>query len=242
MTLLVYGRGDGLHHQEFGLLMGRSADNALTEWEPIDAWLVYARFIDSHGNTSIFVCYAPTNSAPDDRKDEFYERLQNAVGRVVGDFNAVLGDSNDGFQERIGRMGVGNTMSENGVRFASFCLANELVIGGTVFQLPNIRTTPWVSPCGKYKNQIDHVAISRKHKSSLLDVRVRRGADVGSDHQLVMVKLRFKLKNHKGEKARSGAYDIDLLRREEEEKEAFRLECRNRFLVLEALEEEEKSV
>ncbi len=142
----------------------------------------------------------------------------------------------------MGRMGVGNEMSDNGVRFASFCLANELVIGGTVFQHPNIHKTTWVSPCGKYRNQIDHIAISRKHRSSLLDVRVRRSADVGSDHQLLMAKLKFKLKKHKEEKARSSVYDIDLFRKEGEEKEAFRWECRNRFLVLEALEEEERSV
>lgn len=67
------------------------------------------------------------------------------VGRVprhdiilcIGDFNVVLRDSNEGFEECMEGMGVGNGMSGNGVRFTSFCLANELMIGGTIFQHPN---------------------------------------------------------------------------------------------------------
>ncbi|KAK4325729.1 hypothetical protein Pmani_003672 [Petrolisthes manimaculis] len=48
MTLLVSGREDGIHYQGVGLLMGRSAGNALTEWESIDERLLYARFKSSH--------------------------------------------------------------------------------------------------------------------------------------------------------------------------------------------------
>ena len=54
----------------------------------------------------MFVCYAPTNGAPDDKKDEFYGKLQDVISRLtrhdillcVGDFNAVLGSSNEGFE------------------------------------------------------------------------------------------------------------------------------------------------
>lgn len=172
LTLLVFGRGDEMHYQGVGLLMGLGA-----EWEPVDERLLYARFKSNHGNISVFVCYAPLNSASDGRKDEFYDRLQGVVGRVarfdillcVGDFNEVLGDSNKDFEKYMGRMGVENRMSGNGVRFATFCLANELMIGCTIFQHPNIHKTSCVSPCGKYRNHIDHIAISGRHKSSLVE-------------------------------------------------------------------------
>ena len=250
LSLLVSGREDGMHYQGVGLLLGPSAGNALTEWQPIDERLLYARFKSNHGSISMFVCYSPTNSAPDDRKDHFYERLQDAVDKVarhdillcVGDFNAVLGSSNEGFEACMGKMGVGNEMSDNGIRFASFCLANDMVIGGTLFQHHDIHKATWVSPCGRYKNQIDHVAVSRRHRNSLLDVRVRRGGDVGSDHQLGVARLKFKLKSQKKEKSQACRYDIELLRKNGEEKENFRWECRNRFLVLEAVEDEERSV
>ena len=56
----------------------------------------------------------------------------------------------------MGRMGVGSRMNENGVRLGSFCLENDLVIGGTLFQHLDIHKATWVSPCGsgKYKNQL----------------------------------------------------------------------------------------
>ena len=250
LTMLVSGREDEMHYQGVGLLLGKNAGNALTEWEPIDERLLYARFKSNHGNISMFVCYAPTDSATDDQKDDFYEKLQDAVSRVAkhdimlcaGDFNAILGASNEGFEECMGKMGVGRAMSDNGVRFGSFCLTNDLVIGGTIFQHQKTYKTTWVSPCGKHKNQIDHIAVSRRHRNSLLDVRVRRGADVGSDHQLVISKFRIKLKSQKKEKDRTSMFDINLLRKDCEERENFRWECRNRFLVLETLQEEERCV
>lgn len=51
----------------------------------------------------------------------------------------------------------------------------------------------WVSPDGITENQIDHIAISRKWRGSLLDVRNRRGADAGSDHHLLVGTIRLKV-------------------------------------------------
>ena len=249
VRLLLSGRRDGMHYQGVGLLLGAKASKALCEWDPIDERLLYARLKSNHGNISMFVCYAPTNDALDERKDDFYEKLEQVISRVAkhdilicaGDFNAIMGSSNEGFEACMGRMGAGSRMSENGVRFGSFCLANELVIGGTLFQHRDIHKTTWVSPCGKYRNQIDHVAIGKRHRSSLLDVQVKRGADIGSDHQLSISKIRFKLKSKREEGLVARRYDIDLLRRDCNEKHEFKMECRNRFSVLELLEEEERN-
>lgn len=46
------------------------------------------------------------------------------------------------------------------------------------------------------ENQIDHLCISKKFRRSLQDVRVRRGADVASDHHLVVARLKLKLKKN----------------------------------------------
>ena len=250
MTLLLSGRDDENHYQGVGLLLSRFASKALCEWEPIDERLLYARFKSNHGNLSVVVCYAPTNDAADDRKDAFYDELQEALDKVanhdmlicVGDFNAKMGNSNIGFEACMGNEGAGSIMNENGVRFGSFCLANNLVIGGTIFRHSDIHKTTWTSPCGKYKNQIDHIAIRKKHRGSLLDVRVKRGADIGSDHQLSVSKLKLKLKSLKSDKVSGKKYDIDKLRKGGEALDNFRWECRNRFMVLETLEEEESGV
>ena len=44
------------------------------------------------------------------------------------------------------------------------------------------------------EEQIDQFCIARKFRRSLQDVRVMRGADVASDHHLVLAKMSLKLK------------------------------------------------
>ena len=43
-------------------------------------------------------------------------------------------------------------------------------------------------------NQTDHVCTGRKFRRSLQDGCVKRGADVASDHHLLIAKLKVKLK------------------------------------------------
>ena len=70
---------------------------------------------------------------------------------------------------------------------------NELVISGTLFPQKECHKRKWMSPeCGA-ENQIDHMAFSKRRRSSLQDVRVKRGADAGSDHQLLLAKVRLKI-------------------------------------------------
>lgn len=175
--LLNSGREDGLHYQGVGMLLSKQAGQALDEWEPIDERIMYVRFKSSHGNMSIIVSYAPTNEADDNRKDNFYIRLQEVTDKVpkhdillcIGDLNAKLGNENEGFNENMGVYGMGE-MNENGLCFVSFCMANELVIGSTMFEHRDIHKYTWTSPCGRYQNQIDHTAINKKRKTSLLEL------------------------------------------------------------------------
>ena len=65
---------------------------------------------------------------------------------------------------------------------------------------------------GRDKNQIDHLMINGTCRRSLQDVRVRRGADVGSDHHLVMANQKLKLRRNGPDKARQQQFDIIKLK------------------------------
>jgi len=54
----------------------------------------------------------------------------------------------------------------------------------------NIHKYTWTYPDGKAHNQIDHILIYGKWYSSILDVRIFRGADYDTDHYLVVAKVR----------------------------------------------------
>ena len=68
------------------------------------------------------------------------------------------------------------------------CGKHGLVIDGTVFPHKEWHKVIWIS-LDKDKqvgNQIDHICISRNWSKSLLDVWNKRGADIGSDHHMIM--------------------------------------------------------
>ncbi|GFR95143.1 craniofacial development protein 2 [Elysia marginata] len=108
----------------------------------------------------------------------------------MGDLNAVDNRSNE---EVMGMHGLGEA-NDDGESFISPCSFNQLVIGGTVFPHERIHMATWISPDGRTENHIDHFGISKNFRRSLEDVRVMKEADAGTDHHLVLAKLRLKLK------------------------------------------------
>ena len=173
---------------------------SLTGWNPVSSRIVTARFHTKVGKAIIIQCQAPTNESDDEVKSDFFARLQGVIDGVtrkdlilvLGDFNAKVGSNNIGFETVMGKHSLGK-MNDNGEMFADVCSFNKLVIGGSVFPHKKAHKVTWVSPDNRTENQIDQICISSKFRRSLLDVRAKRGADVASDHHLLMGRCCLKL-------------------------------------------------
>lgn len=223
---------------------GKKADASLIGWEPINERLIKARFYSKFVKMTIIQCYAPTNDTTEEEKELFYEQLQRATDStpqhdiilICGDINAKVGKSNHSQSLAVGSHGIG-TRNRNGELFVEFCETNNLVIGGTIFPHKDIHKATWYSPDGKTRNQIDHIAINRRYRRSLFDVRTYRGADINSDHQLVIAKLQLKLRSTR-KKSFSRRFNLDKLKLPEVCKR-FRLELRNRFETLQEAKDTE---
>ena len=85
------------------------------------------------------------------------------------------------------------------------------------------------SPDGQYQNQTDHILHSQRWRSSIQSTKTRPGADCGSDHELVIVKYRLKLKKV-GKTTRSFRYDLNQIPYD------YTVEVRNRFKGLDLIE------
>jgi hypothetical protein len=245
-TLLYSGPPDedDEHRNGVGLLLTKKASRSLMEWEPISERILKARFYSKFRKVSIIQCYAPTNAADQEAKTDFYEHLQNVLDGVprrdiiivLGDFNAKVGGDNTGREIIMGREGLG-TINDNGEIFADFCLQNDLVIGGTVFPHRRIHKVTWVSPDARTENQIDHLTISRRWRRTLLDVRAYRGADVGTDHTLLVGKFKVKIQSTwKTGLQRRPRFDTSKLKTATQQKE-FAVTLSNRFQALADLED-----
>lgn len=99
------------------------------------------------------------------------------------------------------------TINDNAERLVEYCVDNSCMIGGTIFRHKDIHKLSWRSPDGHTVNQIDHVIVNRKWWRSLQDFKVHRGADVGSDHHLVIAQVRLKLRATPTTKQRRKVFD-----------------------------------
>ena len=159
---------------------------------------------------------------------------------ITGDLNAKVGNDNSGTEDAIGRHGCG-TINDNGERLVEFCLSNRCIIGGNIFPHRDIHKLSWRSPDRNTVNQIDHVIVNKKWQRSPLDVKVHRGADIGSDHHLLIAKIRLKLRATPTIKQRHRGFDVNRLRAPEVKQE-FTIELRNRFSTLETEDGEDQDI
>lgn len=152
-TLLYSGppNEDDNHRNGVGFLLSKKAKSSLIEWNPVSERIIVARFMAKVQKVTIIQCYAPTNVADEDSKEEFYNQLQSTLDEsaprdiliVMGDMNAKVGSDNTGRELIMGKEGIGD-INENGELFADFCSHNDLVIGGTTFPHKDIYKTTWV--------------------------------------------------------------------------------------------------
>jgi len=63
-----------------------------------------------------------------------------------------------------------------------------------MFPFKNIYKGTWISPDGRYSNQIDPILVNERFANNIMNVRTYRGADCDSDHFLVVSNFRVKLK------------------------------------------------
>ncbi|XP_073668649.1 uncharacterized protein [Paramisgurnus dabryanus] len=245
--ILYSGHADENHDHTEGvaIMMSPVAAKTLMEWQPVSSRIMTARFNSKGRKVTLIQCYSPTNDADKEAKENFYNSLQTVVNELpkrdikilMGDLNAKIGKDNLGKELIMGTQALGE-MNENGELFTDFCAFNDLVIGGSVFQHKDIHKETWISPDGNTKNQIDYIKISRKWRRSLQDTRSQRGADVASDHHLVIGTIKVKLRAFRDIANRPHIKFNTQWLKEKDYRDTFSASLKNRFEALNLVTEE----
>ena len=128
--------------------------------------------------------------------------------------------------EVTGKVGLG-IQNEAGQRLIESCQENALVIANTLFQQQKRRLYTWTSPDGEYQSQIDYILCSQRWRSSIELAKTRPGVDCGSDHELLIAKLKLK---KVGETTRPFRYALSQIPYD------YRVGVRNRFKGLDMID------
>ena len=102
-------------------------------------------------------------------------------------------------------------------------------LGNTLFQQHKRRIYIWKLPVGQHQNQIDYIFHSQRWTSSIQSIKTRPGADCGSDHELLIVIFRLKLKKV-WKTIRPFRYDLNQIPYD------YTVEVRNRFKGLDLID------
>ena len=93
--------------------------------------------------------------------------------------------------------------NERGLRLLEFATFNDLVLANTFGHHKASRRWTWHSPNGQHHNQIYYILV-RKHFGSGVNIartQIFVGADIGSDHDLLM--MTFRLRPKKNQQAKT---------------------------------------
>ena len=152
-------------------------------------------------NLTVIQVYAPTADCDDSEINHFYSMLNDTMKQVpkkdilmiMGDWNAKVGSDNSGYEDIMGRYGYGER-NDRGDMLLEFAADNDLYICNTRFQQKDSRKWTWRSPNNRTKNMIDLILIRKRWKTAIWNCRTYQGADIASDHSLVMCRFRTRLK------------------------------------------------
>ena len=140
--------------------------------------------------------YAPTDDTDSVAKDEFYAEVQEVMNRVprgdriivMGDFNARVGKNVKVWKGVIGEHGE-DVENDSGRRLLGFSAENEMRIMNTHFDHKRIHKITWSCPGRGLQSIIDYFLVRSDQRRYVHDVRVIRGAEIESDHYLVLAKV-----------------------------------------------------
>ena len=108
---------------------------------------------------------------------------------LLGDFNAHVGTDNVTWKCVIGQHGDPD-INKNGKCLLQFCATNGLCIMNNFFQHKRIHEYTWYRDSLGQRSLIDFCIVLAYLFSSVSDVRVKRGAELSTDHHLVVCSLK----------------------------------------------------
>lgn len=205
-TVYYSGEDSNLHANGVAFIVSKQVEKCVESVCCASDRVIMLQLNSKSININLIQVYAPTSLSDEDEIEKFYDTIKSVTNKIkkkditilMGDLNAKVGQ---GREDRVvGDFGLG-VRNERGDRFVEFCRDNNLCIMNTFYKLPKRRLYTWKHPSDNpekpVRNQIDYITINERYRNSVKAVKTYPGADVPSDHVLLVGRLKLRLKKVK---------------------------------------------
>ncbi|XP_055378335.1 craniofacial development protein 2-like [Condylostylus longicornis] len=212
------------HRQGVGIIVSKNVIKSVQQFIPFSDRALLLKINAKPISINIIQVYAPTADSSNSDIESFYSEIsellkltkRHEMNIIMGDFNAKIGT---GKVENIVRPFALGTRNDRGERLIQFCQEEDYKITNTWFSLPPRRLYTWKSPQDTtgniVRNQIDFILINKRFSTSVKSVSTYPGADVPSDHNLLLAKFKIKLTVTRPQQPRKKQLDLDKLQNSE---------------------------
>ena len=181
----------------------------------------------------VFQVYAPINDATRCEKEKFWKDLRDVIAQkrksahivVLGDLNGRVGSRTED-REIVGRYGE-DIVNENGESILELCRGAGMVVMNGWFPHRKVHKMTFVQRMVSQKDReaiLDYCCVSRELKTYVVDVKVKRGVEIGSYHHLVLVRMNESMMRVKGKKWKRNRFRLCIEKLKQEE-------CRAKYVT-----------